>query len=127
MRNIVVSVGLNVGTRESSTQYRDTLALLHCLGRVRCHAIVKGEWDGVSERTVHALIRADYDGRPLHPLREKFSAVALLLNQECIAVLREGSPKWELHYADGMKKDGGTVDGYPVAPEVTRYIETQGA
>jgi hypothetical protein len=115
---VILSIGLNVGGAEPEHQMRSTLSILDCIGTIRRHQIINGEWEGVKERTIHALVELPgFVGEwPDVEVEQVVAAAARVLGQECIAV-RKANPKhvdpWTLVYADGRVTVGGTVEEFP--------------
>lgn len=108
----VLSIGLNVGRTEPIAQLDEAIQQVRArFGPIHAIGMCAGEWQGVSERTVHIAVLVP------SPIAIALNVPGLCrgLRQECIAVWRKGAGVWDLWASDGPRPDGAAVSDFPVA------------
>ena len=101
MSKITLNIGLNVGATEPQNQLSATLAALVAAGFVVTDTrITTGEWQGITERTLVAVVA------PTHHIDTKLAALCTTLNQEAIAYFVEEFGLCLLAFPDGTLKAG---------------------
>jgi len=107
----VLSIGLNVSHDEPQHQLSSTLRAIVRLGRIVNLAMIRGEWDGVAERTLQVRIRSALG---VDLVRDLAAEMADSLHQECIALAVDGAQCWELVAPDCTLSAGASLETYPV-------------
>lgn len=110
----ILSIGLNVGRAEPTAQLSETLAQVTArFGPLHALGMLRGEWEGVAERTVHVAVRATGA-----EIARGAPALCRGLRQSAIAVTRRGMENWHLYSGtseNGPLMGGGSVSDFPVA------------
>ena len=111
MKNVIFSIGLNVGASEPADQLQKTLHFVaNTGGTVRDLAIGRADWQGVPERFVQVCTSVARTAQA-YSMAELY---ARELNQECVAVLKPNAGRWRLVHADGRLILGNTLTQSPV-------------
>ena len=101
MSKITLNIGLNVGATEPQNQLSATLAALVAAGFVVTDTrIASGEWQGVTERTLVAVVLP-----PVH-IDAKLARLCVMLNQDAVAYYVEEFGAFRLVFPDGAVNAG---------------------
>jgi len=101
MSKITLNIGLNVGATEPQNQLSATLAALVAAGFVVTDTrIASGEWQGVTERTLVAVVL------PLVHIDAKLAGLCVMLNQDAVAYYVEEFGAFRLVFPDGAVNAG---------------------
>lgn len=105
MKQVILNIGLNVGTIEPMNQLTKTLDECTCIGHYTDVKINVGTYQGMTERTL--VLTIDYVGN-YESVKNVLALISENLNQECIAIyntqLNEGDVIYPLtHQGDKMK------------------------
>lgn len=114
MQTYILSIGLNVGRYEPSNQLGATLRATEAVfSDLRAVGMVRGEWEGVAERTLHIAVRSG----PNY-LFAMLPSLARILQQQAVAVTLPGGGHWDIVYADGHRETGGSHADFPIAVDL---------
>ena len=100
MSKITLNIGLNVGATEPQNQLSATLAALVAAGFVVTDTrIASGEWQGVTERTLVAVVEDVGNWVSL-------GGLCNTLKQDAIATHDDYADAYTLHFPDGVRSAG---------------------
>ena len=105
MKQVILNIGLNVGTFEPVNQLTKTLDECTCIGHYTDVKINVGTYQGMTERTL--VLTIDYVGS-YESVKNVLALISENLNQECIAIyntqLNEGDVIYPLtHQGEKME------------------------
>jgi hypothetical protein len=108
----ILCIGLNVGDTEPALQLNRTLHYLQEAGIVHAVQIGEGAWGDCGERMLQVSLTLN----PYSTVTGAAAHLAKVLRQDCVSVL-EGT-RWYLVDKSGHQSAGGTIDEYPLLPDL---------